>query len=475
MKTEKVLPNVSNFIKSIRDVGYTFEVAVADIIDNSISAKATFVKILAISQPELQIGILDNGYGMNEEELVEAMRLASKNPDMQRAKNELGKFGLGLKTASFSQCKKLTVISKKDTIVSIKQWDLDYIEEKDDWLLITPDMDDYQKNTFYQELKQLENGTLVIWENIDRYKKDRFSSKIDTLTDHLSLVFHRFLEKSFTPVSLYVNNSKLKPFNPFNPENMATFEKKTEIIRFANHKIEITPYILPHHKKVSKQEWDYYATNDGYTKTQGFYLYRENRLLIYGTWWGLLKPSDATKLVRIKIDITNEQDKLWGIDVKKSTANPIPELKQDLKRILTESIKDGIKPYSKRAKKIQDKTEIKFWDLVINNGKIYFKINKEHPIYIKIKENMTNRTSSIFDIYLKGLEHYMPLEAIEYHLQQSSHDVSQKELLTNEDIDKLIKQLQDVGMNKNDIEKLLKTEIFKDRQELVDAKLLSKN
>jgi len=475
MKTEKVLPNVSNFIKSIRDVGYTFEVAIADIIDNSISANASFIKILAFSSPELQVNILDDGYGMDEKELVEAMRLASKNPNIQRAKNELGKFGLGLKTASFSQCKKLTVISKKNNQISIKQWDLDYIEKENEWFLITPKIESYKNNIFYKELQNLDSGTLVIWENIDRYQKNRFSSKIEKLSKHLSLVFHRFLEIGFNPLKIYVNNNHLKPFNPFNPDNMATLEKKTEIIRFLNHKIEVTPYILPHHSKVTKEEWEYYATDDGYTKSQGFYLYRGKRLLIYGTWWGLLKPSDSTKLVRIKIDITNDQDELWGIDVKKSTANPISELKQDLKRILFESIKDGIKPYSKRAKKIQDKMTINFWNLAIQNNKIYFKINKEHPILNTLIKQMPDKIKILFEIYLKSLENYIPLEAIEHHLQQNSKDISQKELLTKDDIQILVEQLKEVGMEDEDIQKLLKTEIFKDNEEILNEKLLSKN
>ena len=107
----EINPNVANFIKSLRDIGYTFEVAVADIIDNSISASANDIKIYAIQHPEPFFCILDNGVGMNEDELVEAMRLSSKNPDERRNDIALGKFGLGLKTASFSQCKKLTVIS----------------------------------------------------------------------------------------------------------------------------------------------------------------------------------------------------------------------------------------------------------------------------------------------------------------------------------------------------------------------------
>jgi len=142
---------------------------------------------------------------------------------------------------------------------------------------------------------------------------------------------------------------------------------------------------------------------------------------------------------------------------------------------LQESIKDGIKPYSKRAKKIQDKTTINLWDLAINDKKIYFKINKEHPIYSKLKNKISRDIKLLFDIYLKSLEHYMPLEAIEYHIQQNSHDISQKELLTDEDVSLLVEQLKNVGMDDTEIKKLLKTDIFKDRQELIDEQLLSKN
>ncbi|MCD8545414.1 MAG: ATP-binding protein [Sulfurospirillum cavolei] len=113
MKTIIVRPNLNNFIKSLRDVGYTFEIAVADVLDNSISAGATQIDIYTVAKPELLFCMLDNGCGMIEEELIEAMRLATKNPDSTREKHDLGRFGLGLKTASFSQCLKLTVISKK--------------------------------------------------------------------------------------------------------------------------------------------------------------------------------------------------------------------------------------------------------------------------------------------------------------------------------------------------------------------------
>jgi hypothetical protein len=93
------------------------------------------------------------------------MRLSSKSPHDVRDEKDLGKFGLGLKTASFSQCKKLTVLSKQNNIISIKQWDLDYIADKNDWLLITPDLSDFKNIPLLDELNNTGTGTLVLhWE-----------------------------------------------------------------------------------------------------------------------------------------------------------------------------------------------------------------------------------------------------------------------------------------------------------------------
>ena len=324
MKEQIVNPCVGNFIKSLRDIGYNFEIAVADVIDNSITANAKQIKIYAKSNPEISFCIIDDGFGMTEEELMEAMRLAGKDPSKERKEYDLGRFGLGLKTASFSQCKKLTVLSKKEKLIHAAQWDLNYLEEKNEWLLKIPNIDELQYREYIDELKEYESGTIVIWEDIDKCDTNSFTEIIDILRKHLSLVFHRYLEGSIRgrKISMYINNSKLEAFDPFNISHPATQELSIEKIKIYGQDVIIQPFILPHHSKVSRQEYERYATEDGYTKSQGFYLYRENRLLIYGTWWGLHRIKDAHKLVRIKIDISNKQDKYWGIDIKKSTANP---------------------------------------------------------------------------------------------------------------------------------------------------------
>jgi len=465
MKTEQVLPNVSNFVKSLRDVGYTFEVAAADILDNSISANAKNINIYAIHSPHMQFCILDDGEGMTEHELTEAMRLSSKNPDEIRNEKELGKFGLGLKTASFSQCKKLTVISKKNHSISAKQWDLDYISECGDWLLITPELDEFKEINLIDNLKQLTNGTLVIWQEIDGINSNDFSSEIDKTKKHLSLVFHHFLEDKFIPLSMSVNSDKLKAFNPFNPNHNATQEKQSETIEIFNSKIKITPFILPHHSKVSQQEWEQYSTEVGYIKSQGFYLYRAKRLLIYGTWWGMHKATDAHKLVRIKIDIPNNQDKYWGIDIKKSHAKPRADIKQRLKVIINKSTEVGSRPYTGRGKKIQDKTTTKFWQTIPIESDFRFGLNKDHPLFQKIKENIIN--FDLLDIYLKGIEAYLPLEAIQSHLQQNPHVIKQQSALSDDDIQSLVKQLKEQGLDEDYIDSLLKTEIFKNKQNLL--------
>lgn len=469
MKTEIVQPNLKNFIKSLRDVGYTFEIAVADVLDNSISANATSVQIHTVVYPNLLFCMLDNGAGMSDIELSEAMRLATKNPDDPRDSKDLGRFGLGLKTASFSQCKKLTVLSRKDNITSVKRWDLDYISLQNEWQLITLNSIECEQYPLYEELQRSHSGTLIVWEDIDRYSSDTFSHIIDRLRKHLSLVFHRFLEgwSGVKRLQISINNNQLIPFDPFNSDHKYTKVITTEKVQCFDSIIEVTPYILPHHKNLSQQEWEEFSTEDGYIKSQGFYFYRANRLLIYGTWWGLHKAIDAHKLVRIKIDITNNQDKYWGIDIKKSTANPISEIRHDLKRIINEVVKEGVKPFYKRGAHIKDKTITRFWNIIPVNSEVYFAINKEHPIYQKISEMLSIENLYLFNSYIKGVEAYLPLEAIQSFLQQNPYQIKQEQIMSNDDIKILAIKLRESNLSQEYIESLLKTELFKNRKELL--------
>ena len=201
MKSIQLLPKASSLIESLRDIGYSFESAVADIIDNSITAKAKNIHIyFDFKDKKLSLAIIDDGLGMDEEELIEAMRPGTKNPLESRDENDLGRFGLGLKTASFSQCRKLTVVSSQENYRVATVWDLDYVAQTEDWSLQV--LDNNELSTLYKIDKLKRDGTMVIWEKTDRIvdnsvseaNEDVVYEKIENLQNHLELVFHRYLK-----------------------------------------------------------------------------------------------------------------------------------------------------------------------------------------------------------------------------------------------------------------------------------------
>ena len=197
MRTKSLPPYAPTLIESTRAIGYSLEAAVADIIDNSIAANAVNVDIYFFPVDGAYIAILDNGSGMNEKEINIAMQYGSKNPTEERDKKDLGRFGLGLKTASLSQCRCLTVISKQGERLEGRQWDIDHVIEVGDWSLIILDEEEINEFPQVEELKKYESGTLVIWQKLDRLKAGEINfelslgRKIDRVRNHLSLVYHR--------------------------------------------------------------------------------------------------------------------------------------------------------------------------------------------------------------------------------------------------------------------------------------------
>lgn len=221
MTAIQLLPKASSLIESLRDIGYSFESAVADIIDNSITANAKNIYIyFDFNNKKLSLAILDDGIGMREEKLIEAMRPGTKNPLDSRDENDLGRFGLGLKTASFSQCRKLTVVSSQDNQKVATVWDLDYVAKEEDWSLQILENDEISVLYKVDELKT--NGTLILWEETDRIidnsvpdaNEDVIYEKIENLQKHLELVFHRYL-KGKDKINIFINGEQLKAFDPF--------------------------------------------------------------------------------------------------------------------------------------------------------------------------------------------------------------------------------------------------------------------
>lgn len=210
-------PNAAIMIEALRGLGYNTATALADIIDNSISAGARKVELVFHWQGmDSYIVVRDNGCGMSAAELDIAMRLGVKNPLTQRSGHDLGRFGLGLKTASFSQCRRLTVSSKKEGITNVLRWDLDILAASTDdgWYLL--EGADAGSQAALANAEPEIHGTVVLWEVLDRivtpgYGEKDFLNLIDGVEQHLGMVFHRFLEGGLPDSLSRSMGAKLKP------------------------------------------------------------------------------------------------------------------------------------------------------------------------------------------------------------------------------------------------------------------------
>lgn len=270
-----VEPRAAALIESMRDIGYTLETALADIVDNSISAAASRVTVRVSPSGPLRIAIIDDGRGMSPEELIAAMRPGSSDPRAARAAGDLGRFGLGMKTASFSQCRRMTVVSRQGGRMAAAAWDLDRVAESDRWAVVMPE--DPESIPHVDEL--IGDGTLVLWEQVDRVVDDpstdagrsEIDRRLDDAVRHLELVFHRFLagESGLPKVEMDINGRALEPFDPFHSKHPATQRLPEDRIDVGGRPVVITAFTLPHHNKVSPAEWSRYEGVGGYVRNQG--------------------------------------------------------------------------------------------------------------------------------------------------------------------------------------------------------------
>lgn len=423
MPVQKILnPSATCLIESLRDLGYSLETAIADIIDNSISAGATEVDIfcdLTCENPRMII--IDDGSGMTEGELLLAMKHGSANPKQAREPSDLGRFGLGLKTASFSQCRNLTVISSINSKTYGAAWDLDLVSESDEWCLSILEEDDINKITYLDKLG--ETGTAVVWTKLDRLFEDQYSSKreeivfekLDLVERHLSLVFHRFLagEVNHQPkLNIRINGRAVEPFDPFCRKFKATQVLPKEIVRVNGLEVMIQPYILPHHSKLTAKEYDFYEDRSSFISNQGAYIYRNGRLMAWGDWFRLVPKGEATKLARVQIDFPNALDESWTIDIKKSRARPPHEVRERLKQIISKIASTSTRIHRGRGQKLFQDSPEPIWERYADKNKVRFELNLSHPLLQRLKEGLSSHQISILNSYLEAVSAAIPVEMI---------------------------------------------------------------
>ena len=429
----ELVPDASNLIESQRSVGYTFETAIADIVDNSVSANATRIDINFNNQQKY-VSILDNGYGMSKIELLQAMKYGSRSIYDLRTQDDLGRFGLGLKMASFSQCRKLTVVSIKDGEYSGAVWDLDVVKKKNAWIVQILNDEEIRNTHRFSELGILSSGTLVIWEKFDKLEqyadfKFNFDESLEKTENHLSLVFHRFLQEN--QIDIFFNQRAIDFVDPFFISNKATQPKSSDVIfeNSRNARIDIKPYIVPYQKRLSQKERHVLKKFEHCKLGPGLYIYRNRRLIAWGKWFRLVRPNELANLVRIQIDIPNTIDDLWEIDVKKSQLNIPTSLRTQLRNVITKSIGESERVYKYRGTK-RNKDNLQYvFDRVEKDNKVAYYLNMENPLIKQLQENLSDSDIIIFKALLKQIEEHLPLDSIQYDL------ASNKGFEENEDTD----------------------------------------
>lgn len=427
-------PDASSLMMSARSFGnYDLASALADLIDNSITAKSKDIKLTCLyNNGDPYVSILDNGLGMSKTKLHKAMRPASTNPAEERSPDDLGRFGWGMKSASFSQCKKLTVISKtKSDAISGAVWNLDDIDQ---WKMGVLDKSEIDDLTFDNKIEG--SGTLILWSTCDRLSEDgklteeEFNDLIVHTRDRLALVFHKFLAGDVRgkKIAIALNGQSIEPFDPFHKSNNATIPLEVEEIRLAGKgRIKIEPFVLPHFSKISPSDYERLGGEEGFVKNQGFYVYRNHRLILNGTWFRLVRHGELSQLVRVSVDIPNTLDEIWKITVDKSDAQLPTALRNRLKVLVEGLKKKSSKVYRSKGGKIKSSGVIHVWSKFARHGEVKYFINREHPLISSVLDTQNSDFNRAAETALGIIEQAFPVTSFGEDVSKHPDSVHQTE------------------------------------------------
>jgi hypothetical protein len=413
----------------MRAFGYSLPAAIADLIDNSITAGASTIHVRTEWAGEGSwISVEDDGRGMSEDVLVEAMRLGSRSPREERSPDDLGRFGLGLKTAAFSQALSLTVATHHDGGLAVRRWDLEYVTAQNRWSLLMdadstaqPIVDAFAANAI---------GTLVLLQNLDRLSgdtdaddhdaADNFLRHADGVIAHLAMVFHRFISED--GLRILVNGAPVAAWDPFLTGTLGGSRLADETLPLNGRSILVRPHVLPHASHLTADQHSAGAGPRGWNQQQGFYIYRARRLLVAGDWLGLpMQPEEHHKLARIAIDLDNSMDLEWQIDVRKATARIPRELRHELTRIAGATRRRAREAYSYRGKTLARSGADQHgfvWSPRIKNDAVSYRIDRAHPVVSRARDEPGRAT---VDALLRLVEETVPVAAIVLDASERPH------------------------------------------------------
>lgn len=441
-KPRRLEPPAAALMQSIRGVGYHPRTAIADLIDNSIAAGATTVLVmLQWAGTDSFVSILDDGKGMDADGIDLAMTLGSRTPSASRAATDLGRFGLGLKTASLSQCSRLVVASKRSGTTAVRIWDLDVVNETNDWIVL--DEPEPIEVEAISALDSLVSGTAVIWRHLDRIlgspirtdeeSRLRFQQLAIEVEMHLAMTFQRFLEGSRPKLKLFINGTdeefRIKPWDPFCTENPATQALPPARRTTEAGTVELRGFVLPHKDRLGTAAFDSAAGPAGWISQQGIYVYRADRLLVAGSWLGLGQPKrwardEQHKLARIALDIPNSADSAWSIDIKKSSARPPSDLRSWLTRQIASVRTEAREVFVHRGNRAAAATKAAFVPLwqQSSTGAASYRLNRDHPL-LKAQLENAGKNKGLLEL-LRLIETTVPVHRIWLDVAESPESPS---------------------------------------------------
>ena len=447
MKVLQQPPQAHSLISATRHIGYSLEAAVADLVDNSIAADAKTVDVDFEDSLNSYIAIIDDGEGMTADELTSAMQYGSADPAQARSEKDLGRYGLGLKTASMSQCRVMTVISKKNGEIAARRWELDYIAKHKDvvWPLIILEKDEWKDLPGVEVLKNRKSGTVVLWQSIDfggSYDEMTFDDEMCKMSEHLALVFHRYIygEEGIHKIKIRINGNALKPKDPFLQyvENGKQGHqcKATQPLGFGKSRITLQAFTLPHDKELTPEMRDVLGTGKALRSTQGFHIYRNKRLITYGHWFGLKAQGEFFKLARVKVDIPNSVDMKWSLDVKKSIAIPPKQIVAHLRAYVDSVVKQSrnairVEVFGKKAKAGSEDPQV--WESTVKDGVVTaVNLNRKHPVIRAALESQ-----GVSEKLLRLFERTIPVDVIYYSRSSEQKMENEVPLSIDEMVDML--------------------------------------
>lgn len=436
-------PKAKFLMGSMRHMGYSFADAISDVIDNSISAGCTQINLLFPSNASnIYVGILDDGCGMTDQELFRAMCYGSQANEKERSEFDLGRFGLGMKSASLSQCRRMTVVSKKNGVISAYRWDYDEITsqgQRGDWNVLQLSKNEMYDLHCFEQLDHLEHGTLVLWEEFDVLYKSSSGRIYETLTrnrnyllDHLPLIYHRFIKED--NLKIYVNYEKLTALDPFLTSrsecSWGTIRQPLVDSNGKEHFVEITPYKLPFVTEMSIEEQKLIGGADKMSKMQGYFIYRGRRLIRYGTWFGTPRH-EVSKYARVMVDIPNCMDDIWKVDVMKRNAEIPTELAKLLDKTIGSLIAKSTRQTKFRGRKVTSLQEqnVYVWDRIETREDYYsYRINRNNSFIKAVIEQLDDDQKNAIELMLKHIESNIPI-----HQMHLDHDVNHIDRMEDDD------------------------------------------